>query len=434
MRSTMKKTIGAIAAHFVRLFSPLRHRNFRFYWAGLVAQVGGQQMMAVTLGWLAFDLSGSPLTLGMINLLQAAPRILLNLLGGAMADRLDRRLIITLGQTGAALVMVTLAVLTTTGAIEIWHLGAGAVVIGFVLAFDEPSRQALLPSLLPNRSMLAEAIPVVSIAWQLNRIVAPAVAGFVIAASGAGTSFFISAAGAATMAALVRMIRLPHVSRRSKQSLLRTAIEGAVYVRRNPVFRVVIGLAFFNSIFALGYMLMMPVFAANVFEVDSRGLGVMYSAAGAGGILGLLTVSPLVRGLGPGRVIVGGLGLFAGSLIAFALSPTYLLALGFLAVAGYAGHLYTTSGDMVLQMFVPDALRGRVMGLYAMLWAVMPLGAAGLNTAASFIGARYALAGGASLVLLAAITVAAAAPGLRRVRLPDAPAPADEPAAQPARP
>ena len=266
----------------------------------------------------------------------------------------------------------------------------------------------------------------VSIAWQLNRIVAPAVAGFVIAASGAGTSFMVSAAGAATMAALVRMIRVPRVTRRTTESLLRTAIEGAHYVRRDPIFRVVIGLAFFNSLFALGYMLMLPVFAADVFEVDSRGLGVMYSAAGAGGILALLTVSPLVRRLGPGRVILGGLGLFASSLVAFAQSPSYELALGFLAVAGFAGHLYTTGGDIVLQTFVPDALRGRVMGLYAMLWGVMPLGAAGLNTAASFIGARDALTGGAGLVLLAAVAVAAAAPALRRVRLPEAPAPTRE--------
>ena len=428
------KPIRAIISHFGRLFSTLRHRNFCFYWTGLVAQVGGQQMMAVTLGWLEFDLSGSALTLGIINLLQAAPRILLNLLGGALADRMDRRLLITIGQTAAALVMVTLAVLTLSDAIEIWHLGVGAVVVGFVQAFDEPSRQALLPSLLPDRATLAEAIPVVSIAWQLNRIVAPAVAGFVIAASGAGTSFLVSAAGAATMAAVVRMIRVPRVERRSSQSLLRTAIEGAHYVRRDPVFRVVIGLAFFNSLFALGYMLMLPVFAADVFEVDSRGLGVMYSAAGAGGILALLTVSPLVRGLGPGRVILAGLGLFASSLVAFALSPSYILALGFLAVAGYAGHLYTTGGDIVLQTFVPDALRGRVMGLYAMLWGVMPLGAAGLNTAANFIGARYALAAGASLVLLAALAVAAMAPSLRRVRLPEAPAPNGRPAAAPARP
>ena len=421
-------SLSSTIARQLQLFAPLRYREFRLFWIGLVAQVAGRQMMMVTVGWLTFDLTHSPLVLGFVNLFTALPQLTLSLLGGALADRLDRRLLIAISQSISALVIVTLGVLTATGLIEVWHLFVAAVLIGLVHAFDEPSRQSLFPNLLPDRSKLPEAVPLLSMAWQLNRIVAPSIAGFVIAFAGAGISFFISAAGAAMMAAVMRLLHVPRVSRSGSGNMLGMIAQGLGYVRGHAVFRVVIGLAFFNSLFALGYTLMMPVFAVDVFDVGPAGLGVMYSFTGLGGVAGLLTVSRLVRAFGPGRVILASLGTFAGALIVFALSTSFLPALGILVVIGYTSHIYLTGGEIVLQTLVPDQLRGRVMGLYGMLWTVMPLGAFGLNAVANFTGAPYALAGGAGIVLLGVLLVAARAPALIRVRLDQAPETAEPPA------
>ena len=389
----------------LEVFSTLRYRNMRLFWSGLLAQVAGQQMMMVTMGWLAFELTGSPLTLGIVNLLQAAPRIVLNLVGGALADRWDQRTLIILSQIASMVVLSVIASLTVTGHIAVWHLGAGALLIGFFHAMDEPSRASLFPHLLPRRDLLPTAVPLISMAWQVGRLTAPALAGFVIHAAGAGVSFFLSAAGAALMMTMIRLLRVDRIPRSKGGSILQSISEGMRYVWGYDVFRIVVGMAFFNSLLSLGYILMLPVFAADVFEVDSRGLGLLYSFSGIGGIAALLTVSKMVGRFGPGRVILGGIILLNSTLIAFALSPSFQLAAALMALAGFAAHTYLTGGDVLLQTLVPDELRGRVMGLYHSLWSIMPLGAALLNAIAEFTGAPLALVGGSSAVLLFALVV-----------------------------
>ncbi len=410
-------SISRRIGRLLEVFSTLRYRNMRLFWSGLLAQVAGQQMMMVTIGWLTFELTGSPLMLGIINLLQAAPRIILNLLGGALADRWNQRTLIILSQFASMLVLFAFASLTLTGNIEVWHLGAGALLIGFFHAMDEPSRASLFPHLLPRRDLLPTAVPLVSMAWQLSRLTAPAIAGFVIHAAGAGTSFFISAVGAALMITTIRLLQVGHIPRDNRGSILQSISEGMKYAWGYDVFRIVIGMAFFNSLLAMGYILMLPVFAADVFEVDSRGLGLLYSFGGAGGIVALLTVSKLIKRFGAGKVILGGILVLNSSLIAFALSPSFALALAFMTLVGFAGHVYLTGGEVLLQMLVPDELRGRVMGLYQSLWSIMPLGAALLNSVAEYAGAPVALAGGSATVLLFALVVGLPNKALRSSRV-----------------
>ncbi len=206
--------------------------------------------------------------------------------------------------------------------------------------------------------MLPTAVPLMSMAWQVSRIIAPAIAGFVIAAGGAGFSFFLSAVGAALMATMIRLLHVGRIPRAKRGSMLQSIVEGTGYVWGYGIFRIVIGMAFFNSLLALGYVLMLPVFAADVFEVDARGLGLLYSAGGVGGIVALLTVSRMIRRIGSGRVILGGITLLNVSLIAFALSPSFALALAVMVIVGFAGHVYLTGGEVLLQTLVPDELRG----------------------------------------------------------------------------
>ena len=402
-------------AGLAEFFSALRFRDFRLFWIGLVAQVTGQQMTIVTLGWLAFHLTGSPLALGVINLVGAAPRIAVNLAGGVLADRFDPRALITGAQAVSVAALLTLALLTATGGAAVWNLALGALALGAAQSFDEPSRASLFPRLLPDRSLIPLAAPLTSMAWSGTRIVAPSIAGFVIAASGAGLAFFLAAAGGATMIAMMRLAR-PREAERSRGTMLGDLKAGAAYVWRHPVFRPLVLLAMAGSAFGQGYMLTLPVFQ-DVLRVDARGLGLMYSTLGVGAVFGLYVYSRHLRRRGAGRTLLVSAGAFAAGMLAFALTPWFGGALALLFFVGAAGAAQITTGQVILQTLVDDSLRGRVMALYGIHWALLPVGGAMMNGAAAAVGAPLAVAGFAAVLLTAVGATALRGTALRRAAL-----------------
>ena len=406
-------------------FTALRYRDFRLFWIGLVAQVTGQQMTIVTLGWLAYDLTESPLALGFINLVSAAPRIVVNLAGGVLADRFDPRTLVVAAQTTSLVMLVTLAVLALTDRATVWNLAAAALVIGLVQSFDEPARASLFPRLLPDRSLIPIAVPLTSVAWSATRIVAPSVAGFVIAAAGAGPSFLFAAGGAAAMASVMRLVHPQQAGGRRHGTMLGDLKAGAAYVWAHPVFRPLLLLAIAASTFGQGYMLTFPVFQAQVYEVGPRELGFMYSSAGIGAMAGLYAYSRYFRQRGAGRVLLGSAGSFGAALAVFALTPWFEVALVLLFLSGAAGVMQITTGQVILQTLVEDSLRGRVMALYGVHWGLLPVGGAMMNGVAQGTGAPIAVAAAGALLLIVAAAIALRGTALRGVVLPQAePAPA----------
>lgn len=404
----------------VEFFAALRYRDFRIFWLGLVAQVTGQQMTMVTLGWLAFDLTQSPLALGFINLVTAVPRIIVNMAGGVLADRFDPRTLITVAQTISLVMLVTVAVLALTDRAAVWNLAVAALVIGLVQSFDEPSRASLFPRLLPDRSLIPLAVPLTSVAWSATRIVAPSIAGFVIAASGAGPSFLLSAAGAGAMAAAMRLVHPQQAAAGKHGTMLGDLKAGAAYVWGHSVFRPLILLAIAASVFGQGYMLTFPVFQVEVYDVGARELGLMYSSTGVGAMAGLFVYSRYFRQRGAGHVLLGSGGLFGATIVAFALAPWFEVALVLLFLSGTFGVVQITTGQVILQMLVEDRLRGRVMALYGVHWGLLPVGGALMNAIAQGTGAPIALAGAGGILLVVAVTLALREAPLRAVVLPQA--------------
>ena len=409
---------------FVEFFEALRYPDFRLFWIGLMAQVTGQQMTIVTLGWLAYDLTQSPLALGFINLVSAAPRIVVNLAGGVLADRFDPRTLVVVAQTTALAMLVTLGVLTLTDNAAVWNLAVAALVIGLVQSFDEPARASLFPRLLPDRSLIPIAVPLTSVAWSSTRIVAPSIAGFVIAAAGAGPSFFAAAAGAAAMAAVMRLVHPQQTTAPRHGTMLGDLKAGAAYVWAHPVFRPLLLLALACSAFGQGYMLTFPVFQVEVYDVSPRELGFMYSSAGVGAMAGLFVYSRYFRQRGAGRVLLGSAASFGAMLVAFALAPWFEAALVLLFLSGAVGVIQITTGQVILQTLVEDSLRGRVMALYGIHWALLPVGGAMMNGVAQGTGAPIAVAGFGAVLVAATLAIAARGAALRSVALPQAePAP-----------
>ena len=375
----------------------LKVRDFRRYWLALVTQVIGQHMFAFTLGWLVFEITGSQARLGLIHLCGFLPQFALTLLGGVLADRVDARKLIGGAQVISAAGMLIVGIATMLDLAQLWHLALGAFLLGLAGAIDEPARASFFPRLLP-RPLLRSAVPLISMAFGSSRVIAPSIAGFLIAATGAPATFMVSAAAVSTMIAALFLVRPVGSDVRSHGSLLTNLTDSLRYIRRNEVFAKVIGTALLNATLAMGYLHMLPVFA-KVLEVDSRGLGILTSAAGIGALAGMLSYAWLQARMTPRNLMVGALTIYNVSLIGLAWSGWYWLSFGTILLAGICHGYFLTCSQVTLQTLVDDHYRGRVMSVFALVWSLMFLSGFLLNTAGSLVGPRVALAGGAVIVL-----------------------------------
>jgi len=376
----------------------LKVRNFRLYWLALVTQVVGQHMFAFTLGWLTFEITGSQAQLGLVHLCGFLPQFALTLLGGVLADRVDARKLIGGAQANSALGMILVGVATLLGVAQLWHLALGAFLVGLSSAIDEPARAAFFPRLLP-RPLLRSAVPLISMAFGSSRVIAPSIAGFLVAAAGAPTAFLLSAAALSTMIAVMFLIRPEREAAPSQGSLLNNFTESVRYIRANEAFAKAIAVALLNATMAMGFIHVLPVFAKDVLHVDSRGLGILTAAAGAGSLVGFLTYASLQARMSPRNVIVASLTIYNVALIGLAFSDSYWLSFSAILLAGLCHAYFLTCVQVMLQTLVEDHYRGRVMSVFALVWSLMFLSGFLLNSAGALVGPRLALAGGAAIVL-----------------------------------
>jgi MFS family permease len=372
-------------------------------------------MQYVALAWLVLQLTNSPLMLGIVGLVQSAPNIALVFVGGTVADRVDRRRLLVLTQGLTALLFGSLGLLVMSGLVEIWHVLVIAFLLGSVRAFDQPSRQGLLPLLVP-RAEIPLAIPLGNLAWQTSRLVGPATAGLLIYAVGVGPTLLAAAAGFATAMCLFSFIRVAVTERATSEGgFVSNVLEGLDFIRRNDLFYTLLGMTFFNSVFGMSYAILMPVMARDVLHVGSQGFGFMQAAGGIGALVGTVIVARLAHSRQRGRQILLGGGAFGLLIVVFAFSPAYAFALGALFLMGGANQIYMTTVNTTLQLELPDEFRGRVMGVWGLTWSLMPLGGTIAGTIAQYGGPQIALAIGGALVTGMAVLVALAFPRVRQL-------------------
>jgi MFS family permease len=396
--------------------SALKHRNYRLYWFGQLASVLAQNMEAVAQSWLVLELTNSPLMLGLTGLTFTIPTVALTLLGGAIADRADRRRIMIWAQVGSALVFLILTVLVMLKLVALWHVMALAFLTGCVRAFDRPSRMALLPQMVPKED-IPNAVAIGGTIWQLNKLVGPAVAGMLIYLVGIGPTYFVCFLASAVAIGLWLAIHLagkPVAS--NSRGLLKDMTEGLSFIRQNEIYWVFIGMTFFNSVFGMSYVIMMPVFARNVLHVGSQGFGFLQSAGGGGALAGVLLAAYLSHFPGKGLQAINGAVVFGVTLILFAMSSWFPLSLVAAFALGMAGQFYMTTIHAILQMNLPNELRGRVMGIHGLAWELMPIGGLIAGAIAEFAGAPIAVAFGGLMVGGMAFVVAVVMPTIRRLQ------------------
>lgn len=399
----------------LQALSALRHRNYRLYWLGQLSSVLAQNMEGVAQGWLVLELTNSPLLLGLTGLAFAAPTIALTLVGGVIADRADRRRIMILSQSVSATTFFLLATLIVVGWIALWHVIVVAIISGCVRAFDRPSRMALLPQMVPKDD-IANAVAVGGTIWQLNRLVGPALAGIMIYLVGIGATFYFCFVASLVAVCLWLGIRLTtQPTAPAAGSVLHHMAEGLNFIRTNEIYFIFIAIIFFNSAFGMSYLILMPVFARNVLDVGSQGFGFLQSFGGAGALAGVLAVAWFSHARGKGQQSLLGAFVFGVLLISFAFSKSYPLSLILAFALGVASQFYMTTISTVLQVNLPNELRGRVMGIYGLAWELMPIGGMIAGAIAEFAGAPIAVGFGGFMVAMMALFVAIFYPSVRRL-------------------
>ncbi len=390
----------------LQVFTALKRPGFRRFWLGMVASVMGFQIMTVAQGWLVYELTGSTLFLGYVGLAAGLPAIVLNLIGGVIADRVDKRRLLMATQSISSLVMLLLATLALLELVQVWHIIVTAFLIGSLQAFDNPTRQAIFPQLIDREDMM-NAVALNSMVWQGTRVIGPALGGIIIATKlGVAPGFYAPSLGFLFMAVMISTLRLPPLKRAEGASVFRDMAQGINFVRSNKIFTYLIGMTFFNSMFGMSYIFLFPVFARDIFDSGTAGLGIMSSATGAGALLGTLATASLGDFRHKGWLLLGGAVMFGVFLILFAATSAFLvsfpLALGLIFLAGASTSIYMITVMSALQILVPNELRGRVMGIYGMTWSLLPLGAMQAGVIAEYTSAPFAVAvGGAAVILFA---------------------------------
>jgi MFS family permease len=387
-------------------FAALRHRNFRLFWTAQGISVIGTWMQSVALYWLMYRLTKSPFLLGLTGVALTLPILCFSLVGGVVADHLERRRLVQTTQMLnllQALVLATLVTFTHPGPVPILAL---ALANGMVNAFDFPARQSFLSELVPPDA-LPNAIALNSMAFNSARLIGPAIAGVILARAGEAMCFWLNAASYVPLLWSLRQLRLEPRARAARPPTLVTLLEGVRYAFGTPRIRHLLVLMGLAGTLGFQYPVLMPVYAGTLLGAGPRGYGLLMSAAGLGAVFATLTLTARLERPGLRRALFVGLSLFGVGLVAFSTSRQLWLSAGLSLVVGFGMILYAATTNTLLQITVLDEYRGRVMSLFTlMLVGTAPVGAFLMGTIAERMGARLATGISGGVCLLGALWVA----------------------------
>jgi MFS family permease len=395
-------------------FRALRHRNFRLFFGGQLVSLIGTWMQSVAQSWLIYRLTGSAVLLGAVGFTSQFPVFLLAPIGGIVADRVPRRTILIVTQTVAMLLAGALAAVTLAEGVRVWLIFVLGAALGVVNAFDIPARQAFVVEMV-ERPDVMNAIALNSAMFNGARIVGPAIAGVLVASIGEGWCFFANALSyLAVIAGLLRMRIPPGSVAPVVTSALEHVFEGFRFVARTAPIRVLLLLLGLVSLVAMPYTVLMPIFADQILHSGARGLGILMGASGVGALIGALALAARRELRGLGRWVALAMGGFGLSLIGFAFSRSFWLSTALLVPVGGCMMIQMSASNTLIQAMVPDALRGRVMSIYSMMFmGLAPVGALLAGTLASHMGAPSMVIAGGALAIMGAIGFALRLPALR---------------------
>lgn len=382
-----------------------KHRNFRILYPANALSNIGSWTQRVAQDWLVLELTDNdPATLGLVTALQFLPAMLLSLYGGLLADRFSKRKLLLLTNLGAGLASVFLGLLVVTDSVELWHVYALALLLGVFTAIDSPIRVSFTSELV-GKDDLANAVSLNSANFNAGRLIGPALSGFLIYQYGTGPSFLINTATYLVMVVALLVIRdedLHITTKPNRDNKLKEALD---YVRGRPDLLLVMLTVFFTTTFGLNFQIFIALMATHEFGMSSREFGILGSVLAVGSLSGALIAARLEQHRNTRNVMFGA-SLFGALLMLSGYIPTYWLYGAILPLLGATVLLTLISANTYVQSNTDSAVRGRVMGIYLLIFmGGTPIGAPLIGYTASLIGIRATIVICGALVLGAALVL-----------------------------
>jgi MFS family permease len=379
----------------------LNHRDFRLFWIGQSISSVGSWMQSVGLSWLVLELTDSPFRLGVVSALQFGPVLLLSAIAGVVVDRTPKRPLILTTQTALMVPAFALAVLSWGGWVRYWQVALLAGLIGIVNALDMPTRQSFLVEMV-GREDLLNAMALNSATFNAARVAGPAIGGLLIARYGTAIAFLLNAISFLAVVINLAAVRAGSEARPRRGTTIRDElIDGVRYATRTPLVALVLGLVFAVSTFAMNHGVLVPLYAREVLHEGVHVFGLLMASLGAGAVVGAIAVALLGYGRPPlSSVVIPGIGV-ALAILTLGFVRHFAVAAAILFFVGAMQIIFQNGCNTIVQVTVPDELRGRVMGVYMMVFAgATPVGASLIGLVAEGAGVPAACLVGGGLALL----------------------------------
>jgi MFS family permease len=396
----------------------LRYPSFRWLWTSSLCAYAGMWIQQASIAWLVYDHTGSAALVGAVAGVRMIPLLCLAPLSGVAADRYDRRKLLQSSQWLAAATVLFFGAVLAWGSLETWMLFLFSFLSSAANVLDRPARQSTAFELVP-RERAPQAVALTIMGNSTMRVIGPALAGYLIAWFGIAGNFFIQGALYISSGVLAMLVVFPpRKPRATHGSALREMTAGLRYLTREPTPRAM------ASIAAVQYFLLVPtfttlfpVYAKNIFKVGPQGLGMMFTAIGAGGVMGGFTVQALMKLDRVGVIQVASLMVFSAAIVVIAFSPTFPAALAACFIAGAAEMVTSTNNQTMMQLSAPPEMRGRVVALNQLNPALIAAGSFLIGPIADWIGARGAAVAASVACTLLGIALLCVSSRLRELRL-----------------
>ncbi|MDE2903555.1 MAG: MFS transporter [Chloroflexota bacterium] len=392
----------------------LRHRNFALFWFGLVISHSGTWMQIMVVGWLTDEMTRSAFWVGMVAAARGVPMVVLPFFGGVVADRMDRRTLLWITQVSQALLGLILAILVAADVAQIWHFAVLALLASIAGAFDQPTRQAIVPALVP-REDLRKAIALHAVVFTGGALLGPAIAGLLVPVIGAAGVLFINAASTLPVFVALALLNLPPFKPRPREAVLKSVRDGLRFAFSRELIVLVLLVSAATSLFGRSFQQLAPVFAREVLFADVRGVGWLMAAPGLGAVLGAFVVASVNRLPANGRLSGIAVAGYLVALVGFAVSTSLGLSLLLLVLVGLLITVFSACVRTMLQLEATEAYYGRVMSLNTITFiGLSPVGALVIGAIAESVGIQAATLIGAAVVAMVFAVVWVARPTLRR--------------------
>ena len=403
----------------LRTFNSLKNPIFRLYYMGILGQRASMNMQLIARSLLVWRLTGSAAILGLMQLFNALPILFLALFGGIISDRIQKKYVLLVGMVISAAIALSVALSLTFGYLSLerdgswWILGITSLLQGSVMGLMVPSRQAIISEMVSGEDLM-NAVSLDSLGMNILRLTAPALTGFIIDGFDFAAVYYVMTGMYVMGAIFIALMPLTSRLASNGSRVLAEIAEGFKYLKRNTTILLLLIFTLFAVILSMPYMALLPIFTDTILDVGASGMGVLVSISGAGAMIGALVFASLPnkkRGL---MLVVGSL-ILGAALVGFSFSTSWYLTIALIVFVGLGQTARMTLGNTLIQYYVDDEYRGRVLSIYVMEFGLTSFGAFGAGLLAEAIGVEWALGGFSMALVVVALLTLIFVPRLRQL-------------------